>query len=126
MINDNIEGQVFISGPIAMTDIHNGGTIFGIIYYQYLEFVSDNQVKITNKVTFNRGMQDWQDSKEKESWVGFYQIDSDNKHIKCELTYMKKKTTLYADFIDNETLLCEEYYMDEGIGRGRVFSSVKH
>ena len=118
MINkEKVLGKTFISGPLAMTDIHNGGTIFGIIYYQYLEFVSENQVKMTHKVTFNRGMKDWQDSKENQTWTGV------NKHIKCELTFMKGKTKFYIDFIDENTLLCEEYFMDDN-GEGRVFSKV--
>lgn len=121
---DNILGKIFISGPLAMTDIHNGGTIFGIVYYQYLEFISETQVKITNKVTFNRGMKDWQDSKENETWIGYYEVDSDNKHVKCELTYMKGKTKLYIDLIDEDTLLCEEYIMDDYNGIGRVFSKI--
>ncbi|MNK00611.1 hypothetical protein D3C87_183990 [compost metagenome] len=124
MTKDQIKGKVFTSGPLAMTDIHNGGSIFGIIFSQYLEFISDNEVNITNKVTFNRGMQDWQDSKEKEYWKGFYEIDRDDKHIRCELTYENKKIVLYADFIDDDTLLCEEYFNCEDNGQGRVFSRV--
>lgn len=125
MINkDKVLSQSFISGPLAMTDIHNGGTIFGIIYYQKLEFISENEVKMTNKVTFNRGMKDWQDSKENQTWTGTYSVDSDSKHIICELTFMKLKTKIYVDFIDEQTLLCEEYFMEEESGHGRVFSKV--
>ena len=113
-------GKTFISGPLAETDIHNGGTIFGIIYYQYLEFLSENEVKITSKVTFNRGMANCQESKEKEIWIGHYAVDSDKKHIKCELTYMNEKATFYIDFADENTLLCEEYFMDNH-GKSRVF-----
>ncbi len=113
--------KTFISAPLAESDIHNGGTIFGIIYYQYLEFVSENEVKITNRITFNRGMANWQESKKKEIWIGHYTVESDNKHIKCELSYMNAKTKLYIDFADENTLLCEEYFMSDN-GKGRVFS----
>lgn len=118
---DKAIGKTFISGPLAKTDIHNGGTIFGIIYYQYLEFISKTEVRITNKVTFNRGMREGQDSKEKEIWMGACSLDSDKKHIKCNLSYMNLKKTLYVDFIDEETLLCEEYFMDDFNGEGKVF-----
>lgn len=117
-------GKTFISGPLAETDIHNGGTIFGVIYYQYLEFISENEVKIKNRITFNRGMANWQESKEKEIWTGHYIAESDNKHLKCELTYMNAKTKLYIDFVDENTLMCEEYFMDNG-GKGRVFFNVE-
>ena len=116
-------GKTFISGPLAETDIHNGGSIFGIIYYQYLEFFSENKAKITNKVTFNSGMANWQESKEKEIWIGHYAVETDKKHIKCELIYLDAKTTLYIDFVDENTLLCEEYFMDDN-GSGRVFVKV--
>ena len=124
MINsDKVLGKTFISGPLAKTDIHNGGTIFGIVYYQYLEFTAKNQLKLTNKVTFNRGMKDWQDSKEREIWIGTYSVATDHKHIKCELTYMTERTTFYIDFIDENTLLCDESFKDED-SKGRVFSKV--
>ncbi|MEO5911763.1 MAG: hypothetical protein ABIP95_12810 [Pelobium sp.] len=121
---EKVLGKTFISGSLAKTDIHNGGTIFGIIYNQYLEFISKKEVKLTNKVTFNRGMKDWQNAKESEIWIGAYSVDSDNKHIKCNLTCMNLKKNLYIDFIDEETLLCEEYLTDEN-GSGCVFSRLK-
>ncbi|MFD2287081.1 hypothetical protein GJU39_10560 [Pedobacter petrophilus] len=117
---NQVLGKIFISGPLAETDIHNGGSIFGIIYYQFLEFISHNEVKITNRVTFNRGMANWQESKENEIWNGHYTVENGKKHIKCELTCMSTKTKLYIDFIDENTLLCEEYFMDN-TGKGRVF-----
>lgn len=121
---NQVLGKTFISGPLAETDIHNGGTIFGIIYYQYLEFISENEVKMTNRITFNRGMANWQESKEKEIWTGHYTVESGEKHIKCELNYMNEKTRLYIDFVDENTLLCEEYFMDND-GKGRVFFKVE-
>jgi hypothetical protein len=122
--NETIQGQLFISGPLAMTDIHNGGTIFGIIYYELLEFSSEQRVTLKNTVTFNRGMKGWQDQKESESWEGVYEVASDNKHVFCNLHSNKnnRKRRLYADFADGATLLCEEYEEMGGVGQGRVFS----
>lgn len=122
--NETIQGQLFISGPLAMTDIHNGGTIFGIIYYELIEFSSEQRVTIKNTVTFNRGMKGWHDQIESESWEGVYKVDSDSKHVVCNLHSNKKnkKRKLYVDFADEATLLCEEYEEAGGVGRGRVFS----
>ena len=75
-------GKTFISAPLAETDIHNGGTIFGMIYYQYLKFISENEVKITNRVKFNRGMIDWQESKEKREGYTW----CNGKNIKIQYT----------------------------------------
>lgn len=118
-------GKTFVSGPMANTDMHNGGTVFGVIYYQYLKFISKNEVQITNKVVFNRGMKEWQDHKEKEIWIGYYSVDSNCKHIKCELTYLNETTILYIDLIDENTLLCNEYIMDNS-GKGRIFKNMKY
>ncbi|WP_026976837.1 hypothetical protein [Flavobacterium tegetincola] len=116
----HVLGKTYISAPLAETDIHNGGTIFGIIYYQYLEFISENEVKITNRITFIRRMAGLHESKQKEIWTGYYKVESDKKHIKCELTHRNAKTILYIDLVDENTLLCEEYFMDHD-GKGRVF-----
>ncbi len=125
MINkDQVVGQTFISGPLAMTDIHNGGTIFGIVYYQQLAFISDTEVEMTNKVTFNRGMKDWQHSKENETWIGFYKADVDGKHIACELSYKNMNKKLFVDFIDDNTLFCEAYFMEEFDGKSSVFTKL--
>jgi hypothetical protein len=125
MINkDKVLGKTFISGPLAMTEIANGGTIFGIIYYQYLNFSSECEVIMTNKVVYNKGMKDWETLKENQIWIGTYSLDSDNKHIKCELKYMKLRRLIYVDFIDDQTLLCEGYFMDEKEGKGLVFTTV--
>jgi hypothetical protein len=88
---ENIIGHTFISGPHAMTDIHNGGTIVGIIYYTSFEFSVPNKIKVTNKVTFNRGMNVWQESKEKEIWTGFYKIDINHKHLECKIEFQNLK-----------------------------------
>ena len=121
---DKVVGKTFVSGPLAMTDIHNGGTIFGIIYYQYLAFVSETEVKMYNKVTFNRGMKDWQESKESEIWTGSYKGDADNKQLRCELNYQTFTKRLYVDYIDEDTLLCVEHWMDDLEGKSKVFTKL--
>ena len=119
---DKVAGKTFVSGPLAMTDIHNGGTIFGIIYYQYLVFVSETEVKMYNKVTFNRGMKDWQELKENEIWKGFFKVDVDYKHVRCDLNYQAFSKRLCVDCIDEDTLLCVAYTEDEQTGVSNVFS----
>ena len=123
-MTDAIQGQTFTSGPLAMTDIHNGGTIFGVIYYELLRFSSEHSVTIRNTATFNRGMKGLQDQIESECWEGTYEVDLDNKHIVCNLRSNKnsRKRKLYVDFADETTLLCEEYEETGGVGQGRVFS----
>ena len=64
LTRSQVLGKTFISALLAETDIHNGVTIFGSIYYQYFEFISENEVKITNRTTFNKGIANLQESKE--------------------------------------------------------------
>lgn len=66
-----------------------------------------------------------QESKQKEIWTGYYKVENDKKHIKCELTYRNAKTILYIDLVDENTLLCEEYFMVNN-GKGRVFFKLEN
>jgi hypothetical protein len=119
-----IRGMKFISGPYAKTDIHNGGSIFGIIYTQLLQFHDENKVTLQNRVLINRGMRGWQQAAENERWEGTYTID--DKHVKCELTDLlsSSKQTIYAAFASDELLISEVFEGERKSGKGKVFSKI--
>ena len=122
---DKIIGHKFVSGPLALTDIHNGGSIFGIVFYNYIEFSLDNKVNITSKVTVNRALKEWQESKEKEFWSGEFTINKDNKHIVCKLSYLGQKKTIYIDNINDDILICEEYLENNSLASSYVFTKLE-
>lgn len=122
-----IKGMKFRSGPFASTDIHNGGSIFGIIYSQILYFNENGQVTIHNEITLNRAsFPEWSDGIENEKWEGTYSFDSDDKHVKCVLTNNKTKVSkqIYADFATDNILLAEVYDNESHHGNGQVFNII--
>lgn len=115
----------FRSGPFASTDIHNGGSIFGIIYSQILDFKENGQVTMHNEITFNRAsFPEWSEGIENEKWQGSYSFDSDDKHVKCVLTNIKTNASkkIFADFVSDNILLAEVYDNDSNHGNGQVFT----
>lgn len=57
----------FRSELIASTDIHNGGSIFGIVYSQLLYFKENRQVTIHKEITINRASSpEWSEGIENE------------------------------------------------------------
>ncbi len=114
----------FRSGPFASTDIHNAGSIFGIVYDQVLEFNENGNVAMHNEIKINRAsFPEWRERIEQEKWSGEYSFDPDNKHVKCEMTELKTGITkiFYADFVSENMLLAEVYDNGSYQGKGQVF-----
>lgn len=118
----------FKSGRLASTDIHNAGTVFGVIYRQILAFSDNETVVLTNSIEINRASYpEWRESIENEKWTGTYKFDIDDKHVKCSMTNDKTKETkeIYADFASDNLLICEVYENGLDHGRGQVFEKVQ-
>ena len=123
----DIKQKTFKSGPLAMTDIHNAGTIFGVIYYEMLSFGDNNVVEIKNEIILNRGVKDYENMLREDKWTGTYRFDIDGKHAECVLhnSRNKKIKKMYVDFATNELLICEVYEGTSQIGQGQVFQFVQ-
>ncbi len=122
-----IIGMTFISERIAFTDIHNAGTIFGVIYHQVLCFLNNNNVILKNRIEINRApFPEWSKNIENESWSGKYEFDIDDKHVKCSFTNDKNKSTkiIYANFATEDLLICEVYENGNHYGQGKVFEKI--
>ncbi len=120
-------GMTFRSGPLAMTDIHNGGSIFGIVYYEVFMFGANGDVTLHKEIETDRsGGIGWKENMEKEQWTGTCEFDRDGKHVKCTLhnTRTKREKIIYADFAGGNRLIAEVY--DEGRegARGQVFTRI--
>ncbi|MCP2045815.1 hypothetical protein [Pontibacter sp. HSC-36F09] len=112
---------------MALTDIHNAGSIFGIIYRQILTFTDAGQVTLTNDIEITRaGLIEWKENLENEKWIGTYKFDSDDKHVKCILTNYKNniKKEIYAAFATDSLLICEVYTGGSNKGQGQVFEKI--
>ncbi len=119
-----IRGMKFKSGRLALTDIHNAGSIFGIIYRQILTFEDAGQVTLNNEIEVIRGgLVEWRENIENEKWIGTYEFDSDDKHVKCIMTNHKNKIRkeVYATFASDNLLICEVYTGGQNHGQGQVF-----
>ena len=122
-----IKGMKFKSGPFASTDIHNAGSIFGIVYYQILCFLDNGHVTIHNEIIINRAsFPEWSDRIENEKWEGLYSFDSDDKHVMCNLTNTKTtiKKKIYADFASDDLLIAEVYENESHHGQGQAFNKI--
>ena len=116
----------FKSARLALTEIHNAGSIFGIIYRQVLAFQENGHVTMDNEIEISQGgLAERRKNLEDENWVGTYKFDSDDKHVKCILTNAKTKVkkVIYADFASENILICEVYNGDSH-GQGQVFEKI--
>ena len=120
-------GMTFRTGPLVLTDMHNGGSIFGVIYMQVLTFGTGGEVTLHNEIEADRtyGL-GWKEVMERERWTGFSQFDPDGKHVKCTLVNERtqREKVIYADFSGPDRLIAEVY--DEGSehGRGQVYTRI--
>lgn len=119
-------GMRFKSARLALTDIHNAGSIFGIIYSQVLTFKENGHLTMVNEIEISQGgLAEWKKKLEDENWVGTYKFDLDDKHVKCILINEKTKVTkvVFADFASDNILMCE-VYNGESHGQGQVFEKI--
>lgn len=124
---NRILGMTFRSGPFAMTDIHNGGSIFGVIYHEVLSFGENGNVTMHKEIEADRsGGIGWKENMEKERWTGTCEFDRDGKHVKCSLqnALTQREKVLYADFAGENRLIAEVYDHGSVSGRGQVFTRV--
>ena len=122
-----IRGMTFRSGPMAITDIHNAGSIIGIIYHEILRFGEIGDVSLHKVIELDRsGGIGWKESIEKERWVGTYDVDQDGKHVRCTLrnTPAQREKVIYADFAGENQLIAEVHDQGSASGRGQVFTRV--
>lgn len=122
-----IIGMKFKSTALVSTDIHNGGTIFGIIYYQIIEFFQNDIVKISNVIAIdNSSTLNWSERVKNENWAGKYTFASDFKHVKCELKYQKTeiKKVFYANFFSENILVAEIYDNEATTGYSQVYEKI--
>ena len=117
-------GMTFRTGPLVLTDMHNGGSIFGVIYVQVLSFGEGGEVTLHNEIEADRshGL-GWKEAMERERWTGSCSFDPDGKHVKCTLVNERtqREKVIYADFSGPERLITEVYDDGSAHGRGQVF-----
>lgn len=121
----SVEGRRFISGPLAVTDIHNAGSIIGVVFQQVLEFGNSGSATLRNEVIADSsGGLGWDKSIRMAKWTGTYAFDPDGKHVKCTLSVAdgSKGIVVYADLIAPDMLLAEVYEDGRNYGRGQVFT----
>ncbi len=121
-------GMSFRSGPFAMTDIHNGGSIFGVVYYEVLTFGKNGDVSMHKEIESDRsGGIGWKENMEKERWSGTCEFDRDGKHVKSTLvnTRTQQEKVSYADFAGEHRLIAEVYDHGKEVGRGQVFDRIR-
>lgn len=106
---DNLRNKTYKTGIQADTDIHNGGTIFGIAYRQVLSFDNFPEAKLSYEIVFDRSpIESWRTVMHK-IYSGF--CINNEKHIKISFTNPADKIVMdyYFKEIENDMLLCEIY-----------------
>lgn len=123
---DLLLNKTFVSGPHAMTDIHNAGSIFGVIFNRILVFEENNNITLKNEIKVNRGMADWEKFLKSDNWAGKYELALGNKHFKCTLIKndSNKKMTMYIDIVEEGLIFGEFYYDNEGHGHSFAFKQI--
>jgi hypothetical protein len=120
-------GMTFRAGPLVLTDMHNGGSIFGVVFSEVLTFANNGDVTLHKEIETDRSDgTGWKEAAEQERWTGACQFDPDGKHVKCTLRNgrTQREKVIYADFAGADRLIAEVY--DEGSerGRGQVFTRI--
>ncbi len=119
--------MTFRSGPFALTDMHNGGSIFGVVYSEVLAFGKNGEVTLHNEIESDRsGGIGWKENAEQERWTGACHFDQDGKHVKCTLRCgrTQREKVIYADFAGAYRLIAEVYDGGSDHGRGQVFMRI--
>jgi hypothetical protein len=121
-------GMTFRTGPLVITDMHNGGSIFGVVYTQVLAFGVNGEVTLRNEVEADRSHgPGGKEVLDRERWSGSCTFDPDGKHVKCTLVNERTQheKVIYADFAGADRLIAEVY--DEGSehGRGQVYTRIR-
>jgi hypothetical protein len=115
----------FRSGPFAITDLHNGGSIIGIIYHEVLVFGEKGEVALHKEIELDRsGGNGWKESLQRERWTGTFELDADGKHVKCSLrnAQTQEEKIIYADSVGENGLIAEVYSRGSMSGIGQVFT----
>ncbi len=128
MVITKVLGLTFREGPLVLTGMHNGGSIFGVIYSEVLTFGRNGDVTLHKEVETDRsaGM-GWKESLEQERWIGTCQFDPDGKHVKCTLLNARteRAKVIYADLAGADRLIAEVYDEGSDRGRGQVFTRIQ-
>jgi hypothetical protein len=106
----DFRNQVYKTGLQASTDIHNGGTVFGIIFRQVLQFDNELRATLTNEIFSDKHVMDaWTVSFKKRIYQGTCTINEKHAYI----LFSNAVDELVIEFYFKETepgiLLCEYY-----------------
>lgn len=106
---DKLKNKTYKTGIQATTEIHNGGTIFGIGFRQVLTFNNELETTLSYEIVFEKGSSEsWRESKKKK-YNGL--CTSNEKHNKISFSNSEDKVVIdfYFNEIGDEFLLCETY-----------------
>lgn len=124
---ENLTGKRFTTGLMAETDIHNAGTIFGIIFKEILMFGKGGHVVLFNEVLHDRtAFQSWSESIMNKKLFGI--CSQEEKHVKCVFHTGVTGYTheMYFILIEENLILAEEWHVtsDSSSHASKVFSLI--